>query len=59
LADFTPFVKTLKGDYGLVATGRVPELIAGWFEGFNNSHPQSRLKICSPHKFVADQTTTA
>nr|WP_278184873.1 DDE-type integrase/transposase/recombinase [Salipiger marinus] len=57
------FVKTLKRDYVHVTplpdAATVLELIAGWFEDYNDNHPHSRLKMRSPREFIAAQTATA
>ncbi|SDY53665.1 Integrase core domain-containing protein [Citreimonas salinaria] len=57
------FVKTLKRDYVHVTplpdAATVLELIAGWFEDYNDNHPHSGLKVRSPRDFIAAQTATA
>ena len=57
------FVKTLKRDYVHVTplpdAATVLELIAGWFEDYNDNHPHSGLKMRSPRDFIAAQTATA
>ena len=57
------FVKTLKRDYVQVMplpdAATVLELIAGWFEDYNDNHPHSGLKMRSPREFIAAQTATA
>ena len=57
------FVKTLKRDYVHVTplpdAATVLELIAGWFEDYNDNHPHSGLKMRSPREFIAAQTATA
>jgi transposase InsO family protein len=50
------FVKTFKRDY--VRVNPIPdaatalELIAGWFEDYNECHPHSGLKMRSPREFI-------
>lgn len=57
------FVNTLKRDY--VNVTPLPDavtvlgLIAGWFEDYNENHPHSGLKMCSPREDIAAQTATA
>ena len=34
-------------------------LVAGWFEGYNDNHPHSGLRMRSPREFIAIQTATA
>lgn len=57
------FVKTLKRDY--VEVTPLPDaqtvlgLIGTWFEDYNENHPHSGLKMCSPREFIAAQTATA
>ncbi|WP_143535068.1 IS3 family transposase [Roseivivax jejudonensis] len=57
------FVKTLKRDYVQVTplpdAATVLELIAGWFEDYNTSHPHSALKMRSPREFIQVQIATA
>lgn len=57
------FVKTLKRDYVHVAplpdAATVLELIAGWFEDYNDNHPHSGLKMRSPRQFISAQTAIA
>ena len=57
------FVNTLKRDYVRVTplpnAEIVLELIAGWFEDYNNNHPHSGLKMRSPREFRSAQTATA
>ena len=57
------FVNTLKRDY--VNVTPLPDavtvlgLIAGWFEDYNENHPHSGMKMCSPLEFIAAQIATA
>ena len=57
------FVNTLKRDY--VHVSPLPDaetvigLIAKWIEDYNDNHPHSGLKMCSPREFIAAQTATA
>ena len=50
------FVKTFKRDY--VRVNALPDAltalrqIAGWFEDYNDNHPHSGLKMCSPREFI-------
>lgn len=56
------FVKTLKRDVHVTPlpdAATVLELIAGWFEDYNDNHPHSGLKMRSPREFIAAQTATA
>jgi len=57
------FVKTLKRDYVQVTplpdAATVLDLIAGWFEDYNTSHPHSALKMRSPREFIRAQIATA
>jgi putative transposase len=53
------FVKTFKRDY--VRVNALPDAltalrqIAGWFEDYNDNHPHSGLKMCSPREFIRAQ----
>ena len=53
------FVKTFKRDY--VRINPLPDAvaalgkIAGWFEDYNDNHPHSGLKMCSPREFIRAQ----
>ena len=46
------FVKRLKRDYLRVPDARtVLDLIAGWFDDYNENHPHSGLRMRSPREF--------
>ena len=53
------FVKTFKRDY--VRVNALPDAlaalrqIAGWFGDYNDNHPHSGLKMCSPREFARAQ----
>lgn len=57
------FVKTLKRDY--VRVHPLPDaetalsLIGEWIEDYNENHPHSGLKWCSPREFIKANTETA
>lgn len=57
------FVKILKRDYVRVNPFPVAEsvmtLIENWIEGYNENHPHSGLKRCSPREFIRAKTETA
>ena len=57
------FVKTFKRDYvyinPLPNAETVLQLIAEWFEDYNENHPHSGLKMRSPREFRSAQTATA
>ena len=57
------FVKTFKRDYvyinPLPNAETVLQLIAEWFEDYNENHPHSGLKMRSPREFRSAQTETA
>lgn len=54
------FVKTFKRDY--VRVSQLPDgetalrQIAGWIEDYNEIHPHSALKMCSPREFIRAKT---
>ena len=56
------FVKTFKRDY--VGVNPLPnakivlDLVADWFEDYNNNHPHSGLKMRSPREFRSAQIVT-
>ena len=56
------FVKTFKRDY--VHVNPIPdaktalELLAGWFEDYNQNHPHSGLGMRSPREFIQAQRAT-
>jgi len=56
------FVKTFKRDYvgvnPLASAKIVVELVADWFEDYNDNHPHSELKMCSPREFRSAQFVT-
>ena len=56
-------MNTLKCDYVHVTplpdAATVLGLIAGWIEAYNDNHPHSGLKMCSPREFIEAQTATA
>lgn len=51
------FVKTLKRDYAqnviLIDAATVLDLLTGWFDDYNESHPHSGLRFLSPREFRA------
>ena len=57
------FVKTLKRDYvrvnPLPDAQTVLKLIGEWIEDYNDNHPHSGLKWCSPREFIRAKTETA
>jgi len=57
------FVHTLKRDYVQVMplpdARTVLGLIGTWFDDYNDNHPHSGLKMCSPREFIQAQTATA
>jgi len=56
------FVKTFKRDY--VEVNPTPDAqtvinsLPKWFEHYNNCHPHSALKYCSPREFTALKSTS-
>jgi len=56
-------VKTLKRDYVQVTplpdVQTVLGLIGGWIDDYNDNHPHSALRMCSPREFIATQTAAA
>jgi len=56
-------VKTLKRDYvqvtPLADAKTVLASIGTWIEDYNENHPHSGLKMCSPREFMKAHTATA